>query len=29
MIVYQNTARGFMADVDSFEIVDKIKEQFK
>jgi len=29
MIVYQNTARGFMTDVDSFEIVDKIKEQFK
>lgn len=29
MIVYQNTARGFMLDVDSFEIVDKIKEQFK
>lgn len=29
MIVYQNTAKGFMLDVDSFEIVDKIKEQFR
>lgn len=29
MIVYQNTAKGFMQDVDSFVIVDRIKEQFK
>lgn len=29
MIVYQNTAKGFMQDVDSFVIVDRIKEEFK
>ena len=29
MIVYQNTAKGFTQDVDSFVIVDRIKEEFK